>query len=140
MLQIRIGTTFLVVGKAGLNIRERIFIAFAWLPKATVQAAIGPVALDTARQLGAGAADEKLGLSVLTIAVLSILITAPIGATFIMLGGPRLLTATKGDKEDELTNLESNNLPDETFKTTNYGGIENPVVNLQGEGGSNKED
>ena len=30
--------------------RERMFIALAWLPKATVQAAIGPLALDLATQ------------------------------------------------------------------------------------------
>ena len=30
--------------------RERLFVALAWLPKATVQAAMGPLALDKARQ------------------------------------------------------------------------------------------
>ena len=31
--------------------KERIFVSFAWLPKATVQAAIGPYALDKAKNL-----------------------------------------------------------------------------------------
>lgn len=54
------------------------------------QAAIGSKALDMAREEG----DEaliKFGLDVLTLAVLAILITAPIGALGIGLAGPRLL-------------------------------------------------
>jgi len=54
------------------------------------QAAIGSKALDMAREEG----DEtliKFGLDVLTLAVLAILTTAPIGALGIGLAGPRLL-------------------------------------------------
>lgn len=54
------------------------------------KAAIGSKALDMAREEG----DEalvKFGLDVLTLAVLAILITAPIGALGIGLAGPRLL-------------------------------------------------
>ncbi|KAK1890383.1 Sodium/hydrogen exchanger 9B2 [Dissostichus eleginoides] len=49
----------------GFNLKEKIFISVAWLPKATVQAAIGSKALDMAREEG----DEtliKFGLDVLT--------------------------------------------------------------------------
>ncbi|MEQ2204956.1 Sodium/hydrogen exchanger 9B2, partial [Xenoophorus captivus] len=55
------------------------------------QAAIGSKALDMAREEG----DEtsiQFGLVVLTLAVLAILTTAPIGALGIGLTGPRLLT------------------------------------------------
>ena len=54
-----------------LNTKERLFCVIAYLPKATVQAAIGgiPLALGLAR-----------GGTVLSVAVLSILITAPLGA------------------------------------------------------------
>ena len=41
--------TFLSVACAGLNIRERVFVAIAWIPKATVQAAMGSIPLDIAR-------------------------------------------------------------------------------------------
>lgn len=54
------------------------------------QAAIGSTALDMARVKQ----DEELqrfGMDVLSVAVLSILITAPIGALLIGLCGPRLL-------------------------------------------------
>lgn len=54
-----------------LNRRERLFGIIAYLPKATVQAAIGSVSL---------AAGLPCGQLVLSVAVLSILITAPLGA------------------------------------------------------------
>lgn len=83
--------TYLTVLGGGLNLKERLFVSIAWIPKATVQAAIGPLALDNARTFKAGKEDEELGLKVLTIAVLVILITAPIGATAVNLLGPKLL-------------------------------------------------
>uniref|UniRef100_A0A8C5K8Z8 Solute carrier family 9, subfamily B (NHA2, cation proton antiporter 2), member 2 n=1 Tax=Jaculus jaculus TaxID=51337 RepID=A0A8C5K8Z8_JACJA len=97
---IRIMTTFLMVCFAGFNIKEKIFISFAWLPKATVQAAIGSVALDMARshedkQL------EDYGMDVLTVAFLAILITAPIGSLLIGLLGPRLLQKFECHNEEE---------------------------------------
>lgn len=54
-----------------LNRRERLFGIIAYFPKATVQAAIGSVPL---------AAGLPCGQLVLSVAVLSILITAPLGA------------------------------------------------------------
>lgn len=54
-----------------LNRRERLFGIIAYLPKATVQAAIGSVPL---------AVGLPCGQLVLSVAVLSILITAPLGA------------------------------------------------------------
>ncbi|KAF3837589.1 hypothetical protein F7725_005053 [Dissostichus mawsoni] len=86
-LVIRLLVTFALVHFAGFNLKEKIFISVAWLPKATVQAAIGSKALDMAREEG----DEtliKFGLDVLTLAVLAILVTAPIGALGIGLAGP----------------------------------------------------
>lgn len=68
--------------KTKLNKKERIFCMIAYCPKATVQAAIGYIPL-------------TMGLScgniVLTVAVLSILITAPLGAFFIELLYKKLL-------------------------------------------------
>ena len=66
-----------------LNGKERIFCVIAYLPKATVQAAIGSVPL-------------SLGLScgnmVLSVAVLSILLTAPLGAFGMEITYKRCLT------------------------------------------------
>ncbi|XP_046900383.1 sodium/hydrogen exchanger 9B2 isoform X2 [Hypomesus transpacificus] len=89
-LLVRVLFTFVCVLCSGFNFKEKLFISLAWLPKATVQAAIGSTALDMARtkddqQL------QKYGMDVLTVAVLSILLTAPIGALIIGLSGPLLL-------------------------------------------------
>ena len=46
-----IGVVIAVSGGT-LNNKEKMFMAFAWLPKAAVQAAIGPVFLDKAREYG----------------------------------------------------------------------------------------
>lgn len=112
-LIIRIMASYVAVLGGDLTLKERIFVTLAWLPKATVQAALGPVALDTLYTSGLDETDElfierkALGLKVLTIAVLVILITAPIGAIAITLAGPKLLVQTLStDKknDDALTN------------------------------------
>ena len=68
--------------KTKLTSKERLFCMIAYTPKATVQAAIGPIPL-------------TMGLScghvVLTVAVLAILITAPLGAFSIDLTYRKLL-------------------------------------------------
>lgn len=67
---------------SNLNIKEKLFCVIAYIPKATVQAAMGAVPLAN----GVAAGDI-----ILAIAVLSILTTAPLGAIAINLSGPRLL-------------------------------------------------
>ena len=57
--------------KTNLNRNERLFCMLAYMPKATVQAAIGSIPLSMGL---------ACGQIVLTVAVLSILITAPLGA------------------------------------------------------------
>jgi len=68
--------------RTSLNFKERLFCALAYLPKATVQAAIGGIPLS----LGIGG-----GELILTVAVLSIMISAPLGAIAIDRGYPLLL-------------------------------------------------
>jgi hypothetical protein len=63
-----------------LSTRERLFCVLAYLPKATVQAALGGVAL------AQGLAD---GERILALAVLSILFTAPLGLIAILAPRPR---------------------------------------------------
>ncbi|XP_059479999.1 sodium/hydrogen exchanger 9B2-like [Neocloeon triangulifer] len=87
-----IGTIFISIGSR-LNLKEKIFVSFSWMAKATVQAALGPVAIDLVR--ANGTEDEKeYARAVLMVCVLSILLTAPIGAVTIALTGPRLLKRT----------------------------------------------
>jgi len=128
-LIIRMIGTYFAVSCGTLNTKEKIFMAFAWLPKATVQAALGPIFLDNVLKLGqedwvkmtsdvcldadwvegsdlascitTGAGDWRAtqemwlgwGNDILTLAVLSILITAPLGAISILALGPKLLTS-----------------------------------------------
>ncbi|WP_440895031.1 cation:proton antiporter [Amphibacillus sp. Q70] len=66
-----------------LSLKERLFCMIAYLPKATVQAAIGSLPL---------AAGVEVGGVILALAVLAILITAPLGAIGIKLSAPHLLT------------------------------------------------
>ena len=65
-----IGVVFCLV-KTNLSKKERLFCIFSYLPKATVQAAIGSVPL---------AMGLSCGQIVLSVAVLGILITAPLGS------------------------------------------------------------
>lgn len=65
-----------------LNQKERLYCMIAYLPKATVQAAIGSVPL---------AMGLSCGNIVLSVAVLSILITAPLGAVGMDLSYKKLL-------------------------------------------------
>ena len=81
-LLFRMGGVFLSLIKTPLTLKERIFCAIAYIPKATVQAALGAIPL--AMGLGCGSI-------VLTAAVLSIIITAPLGAFTIDLTSHRLL-------------------------------------------------
>ena len=68
----------------------------------SLQAAIGSIPLDTARKRGhQGSLEEELGIKIVTIAVLAILVTAPIGAVMITLTGPRFLKK-KCDAADEI--------------------------------------
>ena len=107
-LAIRMIGTFFAVSCGNLNTKEKIFMAFAWMPKATVQgrsgshpwfisillsAALGPVFLDNCIKYGKEEWKE-MGGEILTLAVLSILITAPVGAVCILALGPLLLDNT----------------------------------------------
>uniref|UniRef100_A0A3Q3N259 Cation/H+ exchanger transmembrane domain-containing protein n=1 Tax=Labrus bergylta TaxID=56723 RepID=A0A3Q3N259_9LABR len=105
-LLIRILFTFVCVLCAGFTMKEKVFIALAWMPKATVQAAIGSTALDTARTRNDPQL-QKYGMDVLTVAVLAILLTAPIGALIIGLAGPRLLQRPKNSSCGDPVTYES---------------------------------
>lgn len=83
VLVFRIVGVFVCLIGTNLSKKERVFAAFAYMPKATVQAAIGGIPL---------AMGLACGDSVLTVAVLSIILTAPLGAILIDKTYNRLLT------------------------------------------------
>lgn len=61
------------------------------MPKATVQAALGPAALETVHLLQLGDQAERIGSNILALSVISILVTGPLGAVAMQCAGPRLL-------------------------------------------------
>ena len=82
VIAFRMAGVFLCLLGTSLSYKERLFCMIAYCPKATVQAAIGSIPL-------------SMGLSsgniILTVAVLSILITAPLGAFAIDFSYKKLL-------------------------------------------------
>ena len=77
-----IGVLFSLTG-TGLNLKEKGFCVLAYTPKATVQAAIGAI------PLAAGVASGEL---ILALAVLSIVLTAPLGSVAIKKAGQHWLS------------------------------------------------
>ena len=82
VLLFRMAGVFVCMIKTKLDMRERLFCVIAYMPKATVQAAIGGVPLSMGL---------ACGNIVLTVAVLAIIITAPLGAFLIDLTYKRFL-------------------------------------------------
>jgi NhaP-type Na+/H+ or K+/H+ antiporter len=92
--------TYLSVSWNDFNLKEKMFILVSWIPKATVQAAVGSIALDLAKQQQTNNNNNNnkeeisLATTVLNIAVLSIVVTAPLGTILISKLAPKLLTKT----------------------------------------------
>lgn len=87
-LLFRSAGVLLSVAHSKLSAKEKLFCVLSYLPKATVQAAIGGVPL---------ALGLSCGQAVLSTAVMGILLTAPLGAIAIDRGAPRLLRAADSD-------------------------------------------
>ncbi|MDP8266811.1 MAG: cation:proton antiporter [Candidatus Aceula meridiana] len=97
--------TYLSLLKSNLTFSERIFVVIAYLPKATVQAAIGGAPLLAMKLAGM---NTQPGEVILAVAVLSILLTAPVGAWAIAFVGNRVLKIAplgfeKGREKKEVT-------------------------------------
>jgi len=81
-------------GPRVMDFQERCFVALSWVPKATVQAALGSLPLemihDHIRPEALGIYEEW-GREILTTAIMSILLTAPIGLCVIRFLGTKWL-------------------------------------------------
>ncbi|MDQ7010395.1 MAG: cation:proton antiporter, partial [Mariprofundaceae bacterium] len=88
-----LGTWLCMLG-SNLTFAERMFVVISYIPKATVQAAIGaaPLAAMSATGMNTGP-----GEIILAAAVLSILLTAPLGAWAISFSGNRILQVASAD-------------------------------------------
>ncbi len=85
-----IGVSISLIG-ADLNLKEKIFCMIAYWPKATVQAAMGAVPLSMIISGKIDSFSEDIGQVILAMAVLSIVVTAPLGAIGIKFAGPKFL-------------------------------------------------
>lgn len=83
-LLFRMAGVFVCMLGTKLNWKEKLFCMISYIPKATVQAAIGVVPLSMGL---------SCGMAVLTVAVLSIFITAPLGAFLIDIFYKKLLSS-----------------------------------------------
>ncbi|MCR5112490.1 MAG: cation:proton antiporter [Acholeplasmatales bacterium] len=101
LLVMLIGLVFRCLGvyvciiKTKLTFKERLFSIFAYLPKATVQASIGGIALSLGLSCGS---------TILTVSVLTIIVTAPLGAILIDNFHKKLLI--KGNPEIDANAIE----------------------------------
>ncbi len=89
---------------SGLTLKEILYCDVAYFPKATVQAAVGAIPL---------AQGLLCGMMVLTTAVLSILITAPLGAILMDLTVKKCLKRSKNPRELSSRNPGLNLPPEE---------------------------
>lgn len=83
---------------SGLTAGERLFVTVAYIPKATVQAAIGAVPLITMQAAGLPTAAGQI---ILAIAVLSIVTTAPLGAWLSSVVADRVLVAAGPEAQED---------------------------------------
>ncbi|MCK9600137.1 MAG: cation:proton antiporter [Sphaerochaeta sp.] len=81
--------TFLCTLGSGFTAKEKAFIVISYLPKATVQAAIGSTPLAAMSLHGM---PTRAGEVILAVAVMSILMTAPLGAIALDWAGRHFLT------------------------------------------------
>ena len=87
-LLVRSAAVLLILVNSILSMRERYFVVVSFWPKATVQAAMGAVPLTLMAGLNM---DTLPGKWILAVSVLSILITAPLGAIAVALSAERCL-------------------------------------------------
>ncbi|XP_035776826.1 sodium/hydrogen exchanger 9B2-like isoform X1 [Anopheles albimanus] len=93
---LRLTCAYLSTLGSELNWRERAYVTLSGFPKATVQAALGPAALDLARSLNASDQYDR-AQTVLIVTVLAIILTAPLGALLMIKLAPRWLKRSADD-------------------------------------------
>ncbi|CAG9771291.1 unnamed protein product [Ceutorhynchus assimilis] len=96
---VRILATLVTGIGCGLNLKEKLFCAIAWMPKATVQAALAPIVLSQVPDTNSE--EHRYAKKIVTVCILSIMITTTIGAALVTLLGSRLLRKTKFAVEPE---------------------------------------
>jgi len=86
--------TYLCTLGGGFTAKEKAFIVISYLPKATVQAAIGATPLAV---MGMHGMPVRAGQVILAVAVMSIILTAPLGAIALDWAAHHLLSVDTRD-------------------------------------------
>ncbi|XP_049855850.1 sodium/hydrogen exchanger 9B2-like [Schistocerca gregaria] len=89
----------------GLSRKEKIFMTISWIPKATVQAAFGPLVLDLMLHIDASEEDKLTATTISIVSAVSVLLFGSIGTVGIMLGGRHLL-----QKSEQLESVSPSSL------------------------------
>lgn len=109
-----------------LTVKERLFVVIAYIPKATVQAAIGGAALIMMKNAGMPTAPGEI---ILAVAVLSIILTAPTGALAISSLGRRWVAVDDEPDDPARIAAEESDADYDPFEKTDPG--EGPLSKRQ---------
>jgi hypothetical protein len=100
-------TAYVVTQGNRFSLKERFFVAMCWIPKATVQATISGLFLTQAKTTK-NATYIQYGEDIQTIAIIAIMLCAPIGSILISCFGELILDKPEQkslkDKEDKAKN------------------------------------
>ncbi|XP_063617754.1 sodium/hydrogen exchanger 9B2-like isoform X1 [Cydia splendana] len=100
-LFLRLLTAFLVALAGDLSVKESLFVAVTWIPKAIVEAVLVRVATDSLWE-ASSAQDKKIAEQHSNIIVIAILITSTLGSGLTTLLGPILLSQDSRVAPEEL--------------------------------------
>lgn len=104
-ISVRLPVAYIVTRGNGFTAKERAFISVAWLPKATVQAALSSFPLVLAKHVLSESDDSYArymiwGNEILSTAIISIIVTAPLGLVLIQYLAPRWLSVSDYNGEE----------------------------------------
>ncbi|XP_050360787.1 sodium/hydrogen exchanger 9B2-like isoform X1 [Nymphalis io] len=119
-LIIRMLTAFLVAVVNGLSVKESIFIAITWTPKAIVEAVLVRVATDSLWTEGTTAHDRWIAKQHANMIVIAILITSTLGSILTTVLGPILLSNDAKVVPEDLFQPQTRSVPQHSdFATEN---------------------
>ncbi|XP_017756000.1 PREDICTED: sodium/hydrogen exchanger 9B1-like [Eufriesea mexicana] len=96
---------YLTMMRTPFTWKERLFVVVCWLPKGTIQAALGPMAYEHLRSNENKLEDINVALDIVRISVITILFLAPIGSSLITFTGPVLLEQTTVEQRQRAREL-----------------------------------
>ncbi|XP_043521498.1 sodium/hydrogen exchanger 9B1-like isoform X2 [Frieseomelitta varia] len=97
----RSAAAYLTTWRTSFTWKERLFVVISWLPKGSVQAALGPMAYEHLRN-EKFSEELEMAEDIVKVSVVTILFLSPIGASLISRTGPILLSrATEEQRQRE---------------------------------------